>query len=82
MNRPICLVTGATAGIGRGRGPRYGEMDYGLILIGRNEEKTARVREVIGRISRNKTILAYVCDLSVLRDVRGLAARIKEDHAG
>ncbi|MCJ7485584.1 MAG: SDR family oxidoreductase [Candidatus Aminicenantes bacterium] len=55
--------------------------DHRLILIGRNEEKTARVREEIERISRNEIISAYVCDLSVLRGVRGLAARIKEDHA-
>ncbi len=54
--------------------------NYGLILIGRNEGKTVRVCEEIRRISHNENVCWYVCDLSVLRDVRGLAARIREDH--
>lgn len=81
MNHNICLITGATSGIGKAAALALAKKDYGLILIGRNEEKTARVCEEIRRLSQNENVSGYMCDLSVLRDVRGLTARIKEDYA-
>lgn len=81
MNRPICLITGATSGIGKAAALALAEKGWELILVGRNAEKSARVCREIKRKSRNGDVSFYVCDLSVLRDVRGLAARIREDHA-
>ena len=80
MKRPICLITGATSGIGKAAALALAKKDFELILIGRNEEKTVRVCEEVKRISRNGIVGGYVCDLSVLRDVRVLTAGIKEDH--
>jgi NAD(P)-dependent dehydrogenase (short-subunit alcohol dehydrogenase family) len=80
MNPETCLITGATSGIGKAAALALAKKHYGLILIGRNEEKTVRVCEEIKRLSQNENISGYVCDLSVLRDVRGLTARIKEDN--
>ena len=80
MNHDTCLITGATSGIGKAAALALAKKNYGLILIGRNKEKTARVCEEIRRISQNENVSSYVCDLSVLRDVRGLTARIREDY--
>ncbi|MGB8959565.1 MAG: SDR family oxidoreductase [Candidatus Aminicenantales bacterium] len=80
MNRETCLITGATSGIGQAAALALAKKHFRLILIGRNEGKTARVCEEIRRMSQNEDISGYVCDLSVLRDVRCFTTRIKEDH--
>jgi len=43
MNRQICLITGATSGIGKAAAFALAKKDYELILIGRNEEKAKKV---------------------------------------
>jgi NAD(P)-dependent dehydrogenase (short-subunit alcohol dehydrogenase family) len=80
MNQRVCLITGATSGIGRAAALALAKKNYGLILVGRNEKKAARVCEEIKRKSRNGNIGYDMCDLSVLRDVRGLAARIRKGY--
>jgi NAD(P)-dependent dehydrogenase (short-subunit alcohol dehydrogenase family) len=80
MNQNICLITGATSGIGKAAALALAKKDYRLILVGRNDKKAARVCEEIKRKSRNGNVGYDVCDLSVLRDVRGLVARIKKDQ--
>jgi NAD(P)-dependent dehydrogenase (short-subunit alcohol dehydrogenase family) len=79
MNPKTCLITGATSGIGKAAALALAKGNYGLILVGRNEKKAARVCEEIKRKAPNGHVSYDVCDLSVLRDVRGLAARIKKD---
>jgi len=80
MDQDTCLITGATSGIGKATALALAGKNYGLILVGRNEEKTARVCDEIKRKAQNGNMSSYVCDLSALRDVRALAARIKADH--
>ena len=79
MNHDTCLITGATSGIGKAAALALSKKEWRVILVGRNKEKTARAGDEIKRRSRNKDVSFYVCDLSVLRDVRALAVRIKED---
>ena len=79
MNRDTCLITGATSGIGKAAALALSKKDFRVILVGRNKERTTRAGDEIKRKSRNKDVSFYVCDLSVLRDVRALAVRIKED---
>jgi NAD(P)-dependent dehydrogenase (short-subunit alcohol dehydrogenase family) len=77
MNQNTCLITGATSGIGMAAALAMGKKGYRLILVGRNEKKAARVCDEIARKAKNRNVLYYICDLSVLQDVRGLADRIK-----
>jgi retinol dehydrogenase 14 len=80
MNPKICLITGATSGIGKATALELARKKYGLILVGRNEKRAACACKEIKRKAPNGLVSYEVCDLSVLRDVRGLAARIKQDH--
>ena len=70
MTQTTCLITGATSGIGKAAALALAKKDYRLVLVGRNEEKTTRVCKEIKRKSRNEKVGFYVCDLSVLQDVR------------
>ncbi len=79
MNHDTCLITGATSGIGKAAALALSKKGWRVILVGRNKEKIARAGDEIKRKSRNKDVSFYVCDLSVLRDVRALAVRIRED---
>jgi NAD(P)-dependent dehydrogenase (short-subunit alcohol dehydrogenase family) len=80
MNQHTCVITGATSGIGKAAVLALAKQDWRLILIGRNVERTARVCAEIKRKAQNGHVHGYVCDLSVLWDVRQLAARIKDEH--
>jgi len=77
MDRLICVITGATSGIGKAAALALAKQGYGLILVGRNQEKTARVGDEISRKTGNRNVVCETSDLSVLREVRQLAARIR-----
>lgn len=80
MDLMTCLITGATSGIGKAAALALAKKDYRLILVGRSGEKATRVCDEIRRKSHNEKVDCYVCDLSLLRDVRSLAGRIMGDH--
>lgn len=80
MNKRTCLITGATSGIGKAAALALAKKGLALVIVGRNEEKSARACDEIRRKARNGDVNYYVCDLSVLRAVRAMAARVKEDY--
>ena len=80
MNRQICLITGATSGIGKAAALALAKRDYELILIGRNEKKTIRVCRNIKNKTHNNKVNYLVFDLSLLQDVRSTAGKIKNAY--
>lgn len=80
MNRQICLITGATSGIGKAAALALAIRKYELILIGRNEEKARKVCYDIKKETGNDQVNYFVCDLSLLQDVRSTADKIKNAH--
>jgi len=77
MNRYICLITGATSGIGKAAALALAIRNYELILIGRNEEKTKKTCYGIKKKTHNDKVSYFICDLSLLQDVRSTAEKIK-----
>lgn len=76
----ICLVTGATSGIGRAAAFGLAALGHRLILVGRDERKLRRAAARIRARSGCGEIAAYRCDLSLVRDVRCVADRIKREN--
>jgi len=80
LNRHICLITGATSGIGKAAALALAKKNYELILIGRNEEKTRKVCYDIKKKTGNDNVKYFVCDLSLLQDVCSTADKIKNAY--
>jgi len=76
----ICLITGATSGIGRATALALAAMGMTLILVGRNERKAAAVLHQIQGHSGNANVEFLRVDLSDQGEVRGLAAKVAKKH--
>jgi len=55
MSGRVCVVTGATDGIGKVAAAALAHSGADVVLIGRNAEKGARVLEAIGETRGNVT---------------------------
>jgi NAD(P)-dependent dehydrogenase (short-subunit alcohol dehydrogenase family) len=80
MNRQICLITGATSGIGKAAAFALAKKNYELILVGRNEEKAEKVCCDIRKKTANDHVNDFICDLSLIQDVRRVANKIKNAY--
>lgn len=76
----ICLVTGATSGIGRAAALGLAALGHRLILVGRDERKLARTAARISERCGSGRIAIYRCDMSLLREVRSVADRIRREQ--
>ncbi len=79
MNGKVCLVTGATAGIGRVAAAELARAGAAVVIVGRNPEKT---RAVAGQIEQESgTKVDYLlADLSVQAEVRRLAEDFRQRY--
>lgn len=69
------VVTGATAGLGREAATRLAELGARVVIVGRNPEKTARVRDEIADAT-DGDVVYEIADLSSMAEVAGLAERL------
>ena len=76
MEGKLCVVTGATDGIGRVTARALAEMGAEVVLVGRNAAKGAEVCEAIHRSSGNDRVRFEQADLSSQAEIRALAARL------
>ena len=70
------LLTGATSGIGKAAARRLFSKGAHLVVVGRNADKLAQLRRELVDIGGDGTIDTEMADLSLLADIRALAARI------
>ena len=80
MNGKICLVTGATDGIGKVSARVLAEMGAKVIIVGRNPEKSAAVLTELRSISGNENIDLLMADLAVMQEVRDLAEQVTNSY--
>ncbi|MDX2076577.1 MAG: SDR family NAD(P)-dependent oxidoreductase [bacterium] len=73
----ICLITGATNGLGLATAKKLALMGATLVIVGRNEEKTRHIVNALKVETNHQQIEYLLADLSLMRDVRLLAGEFK-----
>lgn len=73
----VCIITGATAGIGKEAVLNLAAMGFTLGLVGRNPDKISSTLSEIKSTTGNEQITFFQADLSLMGDVRQLADEIQ-----
>lgn len=77
----ICLVTGATAGIGKVTAKSLAEQGAKVILVSRNKEKCAATVSEIKQETANANIDFIASDLSSQKEIHNLAEEFKKKYS-
>jgi NAD(P)-dependent dehydrogenase (short-subunit alcohol dehydrogenase family) len=80
MSGKVCLVTGATSGIGRVTAAELARLGASVVLVGRGEARGAEAVAAIRRETGNVEVEFLAADLSSQAEVRRLAARFSDRH--
>jgi NAD(P)-dependent dehydrogenase (short-subunit alcohol dehydrogenase family) len=78
MNRPTCLITGTTHGIGRVTAQRVAERGYRVVMACRDPTRAETVKTELINSTGNPDIHVLQCDLASLDSVRRCAAAFTE----
>jgi NAD(P)-dependent dehydrogenase (short-subunit alcohol dehydrogenase family) len=81
MNGKICLVTGATNGIGKATAQALARMGATVVIVGRNASKTAQTVKEIRAASVNKNVDSLLADLSSQQEIQRLADEFKSKYS-
>ncbi len=76
----ICLVTGSTSGIGKVTARELASRGATVVLVSRSRAKGEATQAEIKQATGNQQVELLVADLSVLEDVRRLAAEFQQTH--
>ncbi|MEZ4486756.1 MAG: SDR family NAD(P)-dependent oxidoreductase [Cyanobacteriota/Melainabacteria group bacterium] len=78
----VCLITGATSGIGRAAARELALRGYQLILIGRSEERCLATVAELASVTPENPVEYYLADLSSYQSIQKLGAQLRSqvDH--
>jgi retinol dehydrogenase 12 len=80
MDKPICLITGGTDGIGRVTATELARSGYTVVLAARNEAKAATVTREIAASTGNRDVVYLTADLTSLAQLHRLAEAFMERY--
>ena len=80
MNGRVCLVTGASSGIGRETALALARMGATVIMHGHDPERSAAAVDAVRRASPQGAVELVIADLSSQAGVRRLAAEVLQRH--
>lgn len=80
MRDKICLVTGATSGIGAATALGLARLGASVVIIGRRADKCERAVRNLRRKTGNKSVAFLVADLSTQKDIRRIAQEFKQRY--
>ena len=79
MEGKTCLITGGSDGIGYAAAREMAHMGAAVVIVGRNDRKTAAAVERITGETGNHQVSYMLADLSSQADVRRLADQVKQE---
>jgi len=80
MRGKVCLVTGASSGIGRATAAALSEMGAVVVMVCRDEARGKAARAKVVSESGNQSVDLMTADLSSTASVRGLAAEFSAKY--
>jgi len=80
MTGKVCIVTGATAGIGEATALLLAKRGATLVGVGRNPAKNEHSTEMIKKETSNQSIEYLLADLSSQKDIHRLAQQFKSKY--
>ncbi|MBI5174501.1 MAG: SDR family oxidoreductase [Candidatus Melainabacteria bacterium] len=81
MRGRVCLITGATAGIGKVTALELATKGATVILVGRNEDRCRDALDEIHELTGSNNLDYFVCDLSNFQQVRSLSQAVKSKYS-
>lgn len=81
MRGRVCLVTGATSGIGRVAARELATKGATVILVGRSQEKCVATMEEINNVTGSDALDYFVCDLSNFQQIRTMTLALKRKYS-
>jgi NAD(P)-dependent dehydrogenase (short-subunit alcohol dehydrogenase family) len=79
--KPVCLVTGATDGVGKVTALELAKRGFRVVMAARNAIKAERAQREIALAAGTSDVDYLVADLASLRQVRRLAEAFRERYA-
>lgn len=77
LSGKVCMVTGATSGVGQATASHLAKLGASVVFVGRDPKKCALVADEIKAATGNPAVDFLVADLSSQKDVRRIAEEFK-----